>query len=386
MTITPGTSVGGNYRIIAPLGSGNFGQAYLAEDSRARNRKCVVKKFNFSNSNQAAFNKAKELFEREAEFLYKLSNSDQNHYIPQFFASFDEGQEFYLVEEWIQGQTLSEELQQKHRLTEDEIVDLLNEVLEILKFIHSQGVIHRDIKPENLMRRNQNDKIVLIDFGAVKEMVAQSTNTAPSIKMTMIYTEWYAPPEQRQGMPQYNSDIYALGITALELLTGLEPENLKNSKTGEIIWPSTLKISAELAKILEKMVDENYNRRYQTAEDVLKELNQKTVIVSPKYVSNHGSSPTILGKTFIKPGILFIIAAPVVIIMFLGMSFSFVRLFVTPPKPEPTSSSSKPEPTLSPPKPEPTLFPSKPEPTSNPRGSSTPKNPCPPILPPGKRC
>ena len=125
------------------------------------------------------------------------------------------------------------------------------------------------------------------------------------------------------------------------------------------------------------MVDENYNRRYQTAEDVLKELNQKTVIVSPKYVSNNGSSPTILGKTFIKPGILFIIAAPVVIIMFLGMSFSFVRLFVTPPKPEPTLSPSNPQPTLSP---------SKPEPTSNPRGSSTPKNPCPPILPPGKRC
>ncbi|MFM6151909.1 MAG: protein kinase domain-containing protein, partial [Sphaerospermopsis kisseleviana] len=282
-----------------PLGSGNFGKAYLAEDSRARNRKCVVKKFDFSNSNQAAFNKAKELFEREAEFLYKLSNSDQNHYIPQFFASFDEGQEFYLVEEWIQGQTLGEELQQKHRLTEDEIVDLLNEVLEILKFIHSQGVIHRDIKPENLMRRNQNDRIVLIDFGAVKEMVAQSTNIAPSIKMTMIYTEGYAPPEQRQGMPQYNSDIYALGMTALELLTGLEPENLKNRKTGEIIWPSTLQISAELINILEKMVDEKYNRRYQTAEDVLKQLNQKTVIVSPKYVPNHRSSPTILGKTFI---------------------------------------------------------------------------------------
>ncbi|MCC5634066.1 serine/threonine protein kinase [Nostoc sphaeroides CHAB 2801] len=287
MGLIVGNIVGGHYKVIRTLGSGNFGETYLAEDLYARNRKCAVKRFNFASNDPDTFNKAKELFQREAKVLFDLSNPLRNDRIPQFFADFDDNKEFYLVQEFIEGHNLGQELQKITKLEEDKVVDLLEEVLEILKFIHSKKIIHRDIKPENLMRRVPDNKIVLIDFGAVKEVVAQSANTTLGKKPTRIYTEDYAPREQRQGKPRLNSDIYALGITALQALAGLDIEHLKDTKTGEVIWGSQIQVSKGLEKILKRMVHEDYNRRYQLADDVLhaikkyKKQYKKTWILSP---------------------------------------------------------------------------------------------------------
>ncbi|MEH2116420.1 serine/threonine-protein kinase [Nostoc sp.] len=282
--------VGGQYQIIRQLGHGSFATTYLAEDLRAKNRKCVVKHLTFSSSDPVALLKAKELFEREAGVLFELSNLHKNQQIPQFFAYFADNQEFYLVEEWIDGDTLYEELQKNGLLTEDEIVNLLIDVLETLQLIHNQDIIHRDIKPENLMRRNEDGKIVLIDFGTVKEVVAKSKiNQTQLSKPTLIYTEGYAPLEQCQGNPEKNSDLYALGMTALEMLTGLAPENIKDRNTGKILWPSNVQVRLDLVKILEKMVDDNYQNRYQSAEVILGAIkkNTQTLVLAP---ANKGSS------------------------------------------------------------------------------------------------
>jgi serine/threonine-protein kinase len=381
MTIAPGNSVGGHYEIIAPLGSGNFGQTYLAMDTHYMNRKCVIKRFNFSSINSDIFNKAQELFTREAGVLYQL-NPHQNQHIPQFFAYFNQGKEFYLVEEWIDGQTLYEELKHKHQLKEDEVVDLVEEVLEVLKCIHSQGIIHRDIKPENLMRRNSNKKIVLIDFGAVKEEVAKSTTVTPQKKATQIYTLGYAPPEQVKGIPQPNSDIYALGMTALQLLTGLEPEDLKDTKTGEVILPRDIEVSDKLAQILNKMVCEQHWQRYQSAEDVIKDVEQyrKTQLALFGLNPLQGKSlNSIAVKKTISPLLVFAISAPIVTVIFLVISFLTIRNLVSPNtvKSDTTQTTKKPQ----------TSKPQK-TPLSSPdviEGEKTNKK-CPPILAPGQRC
>ncbi|NET02058.1 MAG: serine/threonine protein kinase [Sphaerospermopsis sp. SIO1G1] len=411
MTIAPGILVGGHYRIITPLGSGNFGETFLAEDTHAKNRKCVVKKFNFSSNNPAVFQKAKDLFKREADVLYQLSSLSDHHYVPHFFAFFNEGHEYYLVEEWINGHTLDEELQSKQKLTEDEVVDLLEEVLKALQFIHRQGMIHRDIKPENLMRRNQDGKIVLIDFGAVKEEVAKSkvVNTLNQIpnKATQIFTEGYAPPEQRQGSPEPNSDIYALGITALQLLTGLEPKDLKDQRTGKITWPSGIEVSQEFANILEKMVSEEHWKRPQSAGDVLKNIDEyrqtKIVLFG---VPSSGSKPSHIGnQKSISSVWLFASSGFIVALVFSVISFATVKTLFNPvTDPSDTTQETEKTPTITPqetpsssPKrvdttqeteKTPTITPQE-TPSSSPNAADTgeSKKVCPPILAPGqKRC
>jgi serine/threonine protein kinase len=348
MNLVPGQLVGGHYKIICLLGIGNFGETYQAENLHAKSRKCAVKHLKFTSSNSSAFNKARELFEREAEVLLKLTESANNSHIPRFFAYFDENQQFYLVQEFIAGHTLSEELQQRSRLTEDEVLDLLEDVLETLQFIHSQGIIHRDIKPDNLIRRERDNRIVLIDFGAVKEVVAQSK---PQHRPTVIYTQGYAPPEQYQGQPQFNSDIYALGMTALEVLTGLETENLKDPNEGKVKWPSQIKINQQLAKIIEKMVDEDYKRRYQSASNVINAIKKikSTQLVLPSI--NSVISTNIQSKKIpnLIPQWLFVaVLGLIVTVLGVIVSFLFAREIITsPPTTSPTQTVT-PKPTLSP--------------------------------------
>ncbi len=332
MTLIPEDIVGGHYKIISLLGIGNFGKTYLAEDLHAINRKCAVKQFTFTSNNPSAFDKAQELFAREAAVLYNLSNPLRNQQIPQFFAYFTENQEFYLVQELIEGLTLSEELQQKDKLDEDNAVDLLKDVLETLKFIHNEGIIHRDIKPDNLIRRNQDGKIILIDFGAVKEVVAQSANTNPEIKATLIYTAGYAPPEQQRGEPHFNSDIYALGITVLEALTGLEPEKLKDNKTGEVIWPSPMLVSENFKKILERMVEEDYQQRYQSADEVLNAIKdwRTTQIVSPGQKPSTVIQQSNASSYSIPEWRRIAVLAPLVMVIVAGTSFLAVRVLMNP--------------------------------------------------------
>lgn len=260
--------IGGRYQITKILGAGGFGETYIAEDTQRPGKPlCVVKQLKPASSDPKHLQLAKRLFPREAEALEKLGQHNQ---IPQLLAYFEEGDEFYLVQEFIAGHPLDRELAPGVPLPEPEVVGILKELLEVLEFVHSQGVIHRDIKPNNIIRRHSDNKLVLIDFGAVKEVTTQLLNTDGQSRFTIgIGTQGYAPSEQCAGRPRPNSDIYAVGITAIKALTGLSPNQLhQDIKTGEILWTHKAQITPELAAIISKMVRYDFTQRYQSVPEV----------------------------------------------------------------------------------------------------------------------
>ncbi|MBE9107332.1 serine/threonine protein kinase [Nostoc cf. edaphicum LEGE 07299] len=256
------------YQVIRVLAMGGFGQTYIAQDTRRPgNPICVVKHLK-PGTDPRVFDTAKRLFNSEAETLEKLGNHDQ---IPRLLAYFDENQEFYLVQEYIEGHTLAEELIPGKRWSESQVVQLLQEVLEILEFVHHQGVIHRDIKPDNIIRRVSDNKLVLVDFGAVKQLRTQLVTVGGQASATVVIgTPGYMPTEQGQGKPRPNSDIYSLGIIAIQALTGLQPTELQEDpETGEIIWRHSVTVNHGLAAVLSKMVRYHFKDRYQNATEAL---------------------------------------------------------------------------------------------------------------------
>jgi serine/threonine-protein kinase len=169
------TTLAGHYQIVRHLGGGGFGQTFLAKDSHLPGEPlCVVKQLKPKAADNATLEMAKRLFNREAQTLYRLGDHDQ---LPRLLAHFEQDDEFYLVQEYIEGQPLDRELAERTQLSEASVIPLLQDILEVLVFVHQQNVIHRDIKPANLIRRSKDGKIVLIDFGAVKEVSAQVRNT-----------------------------------------------------------------------------------------------------------------------------------------------------------------------------------------------------------------
>lgn len=273
-----GTLLDRRYRVVQVLATGGFGQTYIAEDTkRPGNPICVVKHLKPASSDAKLFETAKRLFQSEAESLEKLGNHDQ---IPRLLAYFDENQEFYLVQEFIQGHTLSEELVVGQCWSEAQVFYLLHEILSILDFVHAQGVIHRDIKPDNIIRRTTDNKLVLVDFGAVKQLrvpggyPARVNMGGQSTATVAIGTPGYMPTEQGQGKPRPNSDIYALGMIAIQALTGVSPMDLQEDpNTGEFIWQHLVPISPQLAEVLRKMVRYHFKDRYQNAGEALRALN-----------------------------------------------------------------------------------------------------------------
>ena len=270
----------GRYQIIDTLSSGGFCQTYLAKDiSVADSPTCVIKQLKIVPSFTNHLPTLDRLLEREAEALKKLGSYDR---VPQLLAHFEEDKEFYLVQELIVGHPLTEELHQGVRWSESQVTELLQEILEILEYIHRQGLIHRDIKPSNLIRRAQDNKLVLIDFGAVKQAWTQvitsggktSTNYAFGVAATIaIGTIGYTPPEQERGSPRPNSDIYALGAIAIQALTGLDPTQiLEDHNTGEMLWQHHAQVSDRLATIINNMVRYHFKERYQSATEVISAL------------------------------------------------------------------------------------------------------------------
>jgi serine/threonine-protein kinase len=264
---------------------GGFGQTYIAQDTRRPgNPICVVKHLK-PGTDPRVFDTAKRLFHSEAETLEKLGNHDQ---IPRLLAYFDENQEFYLVQEYIEGHTLAEELISGRRWSESQVIKLLQEVLEILEFVHRQGVIHRDIKPDNIIRRASDNKLVLVDFGAVKQLRTQMVTVGGQPSATVVIgTPGYMPTEQGQGKPRPNSDIYSLGIIAIQALTGLQPtEFQEDSETGEIIWQQLVTVNSRLAAVLTKMVRYHFKDRYQSATEALQAckdaINQVPALSTPQ--------------------------------------------------------------------------------------------------------
>lgn len=260
------------YKIIKLLGSGGFGDTYLAEDLDLPNHpKCVVKHLK-PNSDPTILQIVRRLFDSEAQVLYRLGNdSDQ---IPRLFAHFEEHGQFYLVQEFVDGADLSEEISPGKRLTEKEVIKLLQEILEILAVVHKKNIIHRDIKSQNIMRRRQDSKIVLIDFGAVKEVNTLMVNAQGQTSVSVtVGTHGYMPSEQAAGQPKLCSDIYAVGMLGIYALTGLQPHELpKDPTNGEIIWCNWANVSDKLASVLSKMVSYHFRDRYPSAVEALQAL------------------------------------------------------------------------------------------------------------------
>ena len=264
------------YKIIHTISNHTgFGITYLAEDlDLPNNHKCVVKQLNRQKIAPDILDKATELFKRESKCLYKLGNHKQ---IPSLYASFEENDEFYLVQEFIDGKSLNSEIIPNQPWSEAQAIEILQGILEILAFVHKNKSIHRDVKPANIMRRKHNQKLVLIDFGAVKEI-----NTLKNCPQIITGTTPYAPSEQYKGNPVLASDIFAVGVIGIMGLTGgtyyQDRDNIQN-----------LTISAPFAKILKKMTHSNWKQRYQNTNEVLTEINQTIVIPT--------SAPTFWEKT-----------------------------------------------------------------------------------------
>ncbi|HLP87050.1 MAG TPA: protein kinase [Nostocaceae cyanobacterium] len=268
------------YQVTRILATGGFGQTYIAQDTRRPgNPICVVKHLKPASSDPKVFATAKRLFQSEAETLEKLGNHDQ---IPRLLAYFDENQEFFLVQEFVDGHTLGEELIPGQRWSENQVIQMLIEVLGILEFVHQQGVIHRDIKPDNIIRRESDYRLVLVDFGAVKQLRSPLVTVGTLTTATVaIGTPGYMPTEQGQGKPRPNSDIYALGIIAIQALTGIQANQLQEDPdTGEILWQHLAPVDSRLAAVLTKMVRYHFKERYQTATEAL-QASRELVNITP---------------------------------------------------------------------------------------------------------
>lgn len=271
---TIGKLLGGRYKIVKVLGAGGFSETYVAEDKqRPGSPLCVVKQLKLASNNPKHFQLAQRLFQLEAATLEKLGTHDQ---IPQLLAYFGEGEEFYLVQELIVGHPLSQEIPPGRPLHEATVIRMLHELLQTLSFVHSHSVIHRDIKPSNIIRRHSDSKLVLIDFGAVKEVSNQVLDQEGQSSFTIgIGTQGYAPSEQCAGRVKFSSDIYALGMTGIRALTGLSPHELPiDVNTGEILWMHKAEVSHEFATVLCKMVRHDFTQRYQSALEALSALEQ----------------------------------------------------------------------------------------------------------------
>lgn len=270
------------YQVTQVLGAGGFGRTYLAQDTRRPgNPICVVKQLKPVSSEPSFLEAARRLFNSEAETLEQLGNHDQ---IPRLLAYFEEDQEFYLVQEFIEGHTLTQELQPGQRWEENRVIDMLSEILEILEFVHRHNVIHRDIKPDNLIRRKSDNKLVLVDFGAVKQIRTQLASVyGQQLSNTIaVGTPGYMASEQALGQPRPSSDIYALGIIGIQALTGLMPISFQEDlSTGEILWQQLVSVSRGLDTVLSKMVRYHFKDRYQSADEALQALQQLNTSYSP---------------------------------------------------------------------------------------------------------
>jgi ABC-type branched-subunit amino acid transport system substrate-binding protein/serine/threonine protein kinase len=283
--------VGGRYRVLDILGLGGFGKTYVSADlQRPGEPKCVLKHLHFSSQDEEMLKQARRMFAQEAATLERLGKHEQ---IPQLLAYFEEAGEFYLVQELVTGHPLSREIPEGTALSEAQTLELLIDVLQILDFVHEEGVIHRDLKPENLIRRQRDRRFVMIDFGAVKTIGAhmQVVDNSRSIP---VYTTGYAASEQCLGKPQFNSDLYSLGMIAIQCLTGSHPTFIDyDVKTGEALWQGTVNAHPKLIQILENMTAYRSSDRYGSAQEVLEDLDE----LCQFYVGSEGIQSDIQADT-----------------------------------------------------------------------------------------
>ncbi|MDX2254093.1 MAG: serine/threonine-protein kinase [Pseudanabaenaceae cyanobacterium bins.39] len=295
------------YRASKPLGKGGFGATFLASDEGLPGfPSCVVKQLRPNTQSASVMKMARELFEREAFTLGKIGSHPQ---IPRLLDYFEEDGNFYLVQEFVDGETLKQEFERRGAFSEIEIKKILAEILPALGFMHQNGVIHRDIKPANIMRRKQDGQLVLIDFGAVSSQINKpSAEEDPTGLLTnfAIGTPGFAPPEQMAMRPVYSSDLYATAMSCLYLMTGRSPKDLPHDPyTGEINWKSHVKFSDRMRAVFEKLLQQSVAQRFRSAEEALKALETGSVDTpapppnsSPQsYTSSPPSSVTVRSTT-----------------------------------------------------------------------------------------
>ncbi|MEG4391825.1 serine/threonine-protein kinase [Microcoleus sp. BROC3] len=251
------------YRITEHLVSTEYSDTYLAEDENLPDRPfCLVKRLKSQSE------RTSQLFDRETRVLYRLGQHDR---IPELLARFEEDGYFYLVYQFIEGQPLYQELIEGQPWKEHQVIALLKDILEVLVFVHKQDVIHRDVHPQNLIRRTSDGKIVLIDFGAVKE-INTSQNSIGQTKSRGGTQQDYIPPEQAIGSPKFCSDIYAVGIIGIQALTGMRPKQLRVDNLGNLIWEKNAIVTPALARVLDQMVLYAFPQRYPSATEALEAL------------------------------------------------------------------------------------------------------------------
>lgn len=322
--------IGGRYRIIDCLRKTGFCETYLAEDTHLPGEpypRCIVKKLQPQSNEKFVLETARRLFSSEAKVLYKLNGHRQ---IPRLLAHLEVDEEFYLVQEYIEGKDLSQsEIIPEEVWSEAKVKKFLIDVLEILTFVHQNNVIHRDIKPSNIIRRATDGMLFLIDFGAVKEISSMTLTEGQGNVLTVaIGTPGYMASEQQRGDPRLNSDIYAVGMTAIQAITGYHPDQLPRDRdTGEIKWRDRAPhCSEKLARVIDKMVRNDFLQRYQNANEALEDIRHPlhpfsqnsgyiTDSLNPVSVNN----PTTIIKTSSKRLLLFVV-----------LPLSLGLLFLTP--------------------------------------------------------
>ncbi len=280
------------YQILQTLGQGGFGSTYLAEDTHLpSHRRCVIKQLKLMAQTEAKQAIIRERFEREAAVLETLGQQHQQ--IPELHAYFCEGGEFYLVQEWIEGETLTQQVQRCGLWDGVAVQHLLQQILPVLDHVHSRYIIHRDIKPDNIILRVPDGLPVLIDFGAVKEAV-QSDSDLPTASSVVIGTPGFMSSEQAAGRPTYSSDLYSLALTGLFLLSGKPPNDIPSDPaSGDLKWREVLaaagvSLPQSLMDVFDHALSFHPRDRFATAAEMLAALSTEgaesqlqTLVVAP---------------------------------------------------------------------------------------------------------
>ncbi|MBW4645498.1 MAG: protein kinase [Goleter apudmare HA4340-LM2] len=308
------TLLNNRYQVIRTLGSGGFGETYLAEDTQMpSHRRCVIKQLKPIQNNPEIYQLVQERFGREAAILEDLGGSTDQ--IPSLYAYFQSEGQFYVVQEWVEGDTLTAKIQQQGLLSESTVREILVNLLPVLEYVHSKRIVHRDIKPDNIILRHRDGKPVLIDFGAVRESMGTVVNSQGNPTSSIVIgTPGYMPSEQAAGRPVYSSDLYSLGMTAIYLLTGRQPQEIDTDpRTGEIIWRQyALNVSPSLAMVIDQAIAYHPRDRFPTAREMLEALQTGAAtfpptvpyiqppavsvaptIATPEYTPQHTPQPTI---------------------------------------------------------------------------------------------
>jgi serine/threonine-protein kinase len=288
------TLLNNRYQILSTLGRGGFGETFLATDTYLPSqKKCVIKQLKPVIQEPQIPQWIQDRFKQEACILEYLG--EQHHQIPRLYAYFTEVGNFYLVQEWIDGITLTEQVAQQGTLSESEVQEILVKILPVLDFVHAQRIVHRDIKPDNIILRSDDRMPVLIDFGAMKEAMTTIVTINGYSTSMAIGTQGYMAPEQAAGRPIYSSDLYSLGLTAVYLLTGKSPQSLEtDSRTGEVLWREALpNLHSHLATVLDRTIRFHPGDRISSAQEMLAALQKASLNLK---VNSHAATVAVGGR------------------------------------------------------------------------------------------